>query len=112
MNTFDLFVLSLASFRMTRLIVYDQITLFIRKPFFIEEEMEEDGEVYYVPYPRGIRGWIGSLLNCYWCTGMWVTILLYIVYTCVLTETMHVILIFAIAGIAAIIESIVQKIIN
>ncbi|GAE93478.1 hypothetical protein JCM21714_2563 [Gracilibacillus boraciitolerans JCM 21714] len=33
-------LLSLATFRLTRLIIYDKITAFIRAPFF---EMEENG---------------------------------------------------------------------
>lgn len=114
MIIFEFIILALASFRFTRLIVFDQITSFIRKPFFTEEEVVEQGElaIYYTPYPNGIRGWIGELLNCYWCTGIWVAMIVYTLYFFFPYVMWHIMLIMAIAAVAAIVESILQKLIN
>ena len=112
MAWFYFFVVGLAVFRLTRLIVYDKITHFIRKPFMQElEELNEDGEkeIYYVPMDKGIRGWIGELLNCYWCTGIWMTIFILLLYWLIPFFANVFIFGLAIAGFAAIIETIVQR---
>lgn len=108
-SVLDFVLLSLASFRLTRLIVFDTITAFIRKPFF--EEVEEQNEIYIVPKKSGIKGWIGKLLDCYWCTGMWMAIFLVVCYYLWPFWSHLVIVILAVAGLAAIIESIVQRLI-
>ena len=56
--------------------MFDKITEFIRQPFFdeIEEENEEGAiEVFYLPKRTPIKKFIGELLSCYWCTGVWVS---------------------------------------
>lgn len=111
----ELGLLSLAVFRMTRLFVYDQIMEWLRRPFMKEyEEENEDGEieVYYVPIEHGFRGWIGSLLSCYWCTGVWIAAGLYGFYVMAPFIMGPIIIIFALAGLAALIETIVQKMIS
>lgn len=104
-------ILGLASFRLTRLIVFDKITEFIRHPFFDEiEEEGEDGtmEVYYLPKRTPIKKFIGELLSCYWCTGVWISALVVAGYLLLPTIFVPIILVFAIAGLAAILESVVQ----
>lgn len=108
---FHFLLLALASFRLTRLFVFDKITEFIRGPFFIEwTELNEDGveEVYMKPKEKGIKGWIGELLSCYWCTGIWSAIGLYVGYLVAPFLFKHIIILLAIAGVAAIIETIIQ----
>ncbi|KAB2337235.1 DUF1360 domain-containing protein [Cytobacillus depressus] len=110
----ELMILALASFRLTRLVVYDKITEFLRSPFFDEiEEKNNDGEseIYLIPKKGGIRGFLGDLLSCYWCTGIWSTLFLYIVFI-YFPKVIPIIVILAVAGIAAIIETVVQKFIN
>jgi hypothetical protein len=104
-------ILGLACFRLTRLIVFDKITEFIRHPFFDEiEEEREDGsmEVYYLPKRTPIKKFIGELLSCYWCTGVWTSALVIAGYLFLPTIFGPIILVFAIAGLAAILESVVQ----
>ncbi|NYE05483.1 hypothetical protein F4694_002236 [Bacillus niacini] len=104
-------LLALASFRLTRLIVFDKITEFLRDPFFDEiEEENEDGtmEVYYLPKATPIKKFIGELLSCYWCTGVWVSAAMVIGYLLLPFVFVPIILVFAVAGLAAILESIVQ----
>lgn len=109
---FEFLLFSLAVFRVTRLIVYDQITEFIRLPFMMEyEEINEEGEkeVYLIPRPSGLRGWIGQLLSCYWCTGIWATMILFFLYVKYPAVTVPIVIVLASAGLAAIIETVVQS---
>lgn len=108
----EFILLSLASFRLTRLIVYDKITAFLRKPFFDEvEEKNEKGEVeiYIIPKKSGIKGWIGELLSCYWCTGIWSAIIIVAALFFFPYWSNPVIVVLAVAGLASLIETIVQR---
>ncbi|MFT4412443.1 DUF1360 domain-containing protein [Fredinandcohnia humi] len=110
---FSLF--GLASFRLTRLLVFDKITSFIRKPFLHEyEETEPDGTTatYVDVKGKGLRAWIGELLSCYWCTGIWSSGFLYIAWILWPIGIEVLISILGIAGLAAIIETIVTKLID
>jgi hypothetical protein len=107
----ELFIISLASFRLTRLLVNDRITEFIRAPFFEEEiEMNEKGEqeIYYVPKKGRIVHFIGELLSCYWCTGIWSAAGVYLFYFFWPQVATPILVILAVAGIAAIIETMIQ----
>ncbi len=104
------FLLALASFRITRLIVFDRITEFIRRPFFAEVvEKDETGreEIFLTPKSGGLRGFFGELLDCYWCTGFWVSLFLILLYWFFPQVAEPVILVFALAGAAAIIEIVI-----
>ncbi|GLB58935.1 DUF1360 domain-containing protein [Cytobacillus sp. NCCP-133] len=108
----ELVILSLASFRLTRLIVFDKISEFIRSPFIEEvEEKNEEGEaeIYLVVKEGRIRSFFGELLSCYWCTGVWSAVLLCSLYFLLKEWAVPVLLVLAVAGFAAIIETIVQK---
>lgn len=112
---FELILFSLASFRLTRLLIYDNITSFIRRPFheFIEEELPDGTiESYLHIKGKGIRRWIGELLSCYWCTGIWCSFLLFGLYYFIPHLIEPLIIIFAIAGLAAIIETAIGKLLN
>lgn len=110
-----LFLFGLASFRLTRLIVMDKITSFIRKPFHEEVEIpDDDGNIstYIKIKGSGLRAWLGELLSCYWCTGVWSSIILYFSWIFFPYITEPIIIILSIAGIAGIIETIITKIID
>ncbi|KAA6453270.1 DUF1360 domain-containing protein [Bacillus swezeyi] len=106
-------LLSIAVFRLTRLIVFDTITAPLRSLFHeeIEEKNEKTGEMetYIVMKGRGIRAWIGELLSCYWCTGVWCTAFLLIFYALIPDVAQWLILLLAIAGFAGMLETIVSK---
>ncbi|OCA87343.1 DUF1360 domain-containing protein [Pseudobacillus wudalianchiensis] len=111
----DLTVLFLSSFRLTRLLVFDDIMEKVRAPFFMEvEEKTETGEVelFIVPREKGLRGWIGRLLSCYWCTGVWASAFCCLLYVFSPHTGRFFIMILAVAGGAALIESIVQRLIG
>ncbi len=108
----DLFLLGMASFRLTRLIVYDLITEFLRKPFHENvTETHEDGstETYIEIKGTGLSYWIGELLSCHWCTGIWAAAVLYVGYELYPTVAMPMITILAIAGIASLIQHVFIK---
>ncbi|MEH7436424.1 DUF1360 domain-containing protein [Neobacillus drentensis] len=108
-------VLSLASFRLTRLLVFDKITEFIRQPFFDEvSEKNEDGEieVYYITKRTGIKKFMGELLSCYWCTGIWAATFITGFNYLFPGVSEPITLILAIAGLASIIELFVQQFIR
>jgi hypothetical protein len=109
---FDFILLIFASFRLTRLIVYDTITEFLRRPFHktIEETLPDGSTETFIEIKgTGIRYWIGELLSCHWCTGFWCTILIYLSYLLWPTYANPVITILAIAGCASILQTFIEK---
>ncbi|WP_019240532.1 MULTISPECIES: DUF1360 domain-containing protein [Bacillus] len=110
-NFLDLVLLSLASFRLTRLIVFDKITSFLRKPFFeevVEKNAQGETEVYIVPKKSGLKGWIGELLSCYWCTGVWITMFIVLISYLIPYWSNPIIVVLAVAGLASLFETVVQ----
>jgi hypothetical protein len=110
-NLFEFIILSLASFRVTRLVVFDKITEFIRSPFFDEvEETAEDGtiEVYYVPKSTPFKKFFGELLSCYWCTGIWSSAFLILGFIFLPSYFEWILIFLAVAGFAALIETFIQ----
>lgn len=104
-------LLAMASFRLTRLMVYDKITEFVRRPFFDElEETNEEGEqvIYLIPKKEGLRHFFGELLSCYWCSGVWASALLVIFYCLFEMVAVPIIVILAVAGIASMVETWIQ----
>jgi len=108
----DLCLLVFASFRLTRLVVYDTITEFLRAPFHetVAETLEDGSTETYIEIKgSGIRYWIGELLSCHWCTGIWSTAILYAGYEILPVISMPIITLFAIAGMASIIQHWIVK---
>lgn len=103
----DLAVLILASFRLTHLIVFDEITSFLREPFFsVTYEVDSAGQVIQHTQFKGngLRKWVGKLLSCHWCVGIWSALLLVALYLYVPTAY-PLLLVLAVAGAAAVIET-------
>lgn len=67
----DYVLITLASFRFTRLVVNDKITAFFREQFY--DVVEQKGKVYLVKPEKGPRRTLADLLSCVWCFGMWAT---------------------------------------
>ena len=65
----DYVLMSLATWRLTRLFVYDAITKFIREQFW---DVVKVGKSFALEKPKfGPRRTIADLLSCPWCFGMW-----------------------------------------
>lgn len=108
----EFMILILASFRLTRLLVFDEIMEFLRAPFMDEIEEENEAglvEIYYVPKQTPIRNYFGKLLSCYWCTGVWVSAVLFIAHYFLQEIAAPLLIILAVAGMASLIESAMQS---
>lgn len=107
LNWFSFILLGFATFRLTRLLVYDNITHAIRAPFHdVREVRQADGTIEQVLIVKGsgIRAFMGELLSCHWCTGMWCALLLYTGLSLFPPFFLPLINILAVAAVAALIE--------
>lgn len=67
----DYTLITLASWRLTRLFVYDLITKFIREQFM---EVKKVGKGWKLDKPKvGPRRTLADLFACPWCIGVWMT---------------------------------------
>jgi hypothetical protein len=110
---FDLGLIILATFRLTRLFVYDKITHFIRDMFqHVEEIYTQEGITYYAKTARtgGPLRTAYELLICPWCFSIWAG--LFVVYAYFLNKDIFwlPILILAISGVATAIQVFVNMI--
>lgn len=65
----DYVLVTLASWRLTRLFVYDLITKFFREQFW---DVVKAGKGFKLEKPKlGPRRTMADLLSCVWCFGMW-----------------------------------------
>ena len=101
LGVFDIILLSLAAFRLTRLFVYDTIMKFFREMFFNAEVI--NGEVILTKPIRGPRRTIADLISCPWCFGMWSAG--FVIFFYLLTPWAYVPVAFlAVAGIGSFIQ--------
>ncbi|BBU38790.1 MAG: sporulation protein [Bacillaceae bacterium] len=108
---FSFALIALATFRLTRIIVFDKIASFLRAPFItIVEEKAETGETvsFFRPKGKGLRLWIGELLSCYWCTGIWCAAILFFGNEYINGIFYPITVILAISGLAGIIEHLLD----
>lgn len=88
-SIFDFIILILAVFRSTRLFVYDEVTNFIRDFFSSNKD--------------NFSKTITELLNCPWCTGVWMSLFLSFIYF-ITPYSWFFLFILAIAWFAALIQ--------
>lgn len=106
-SLFDLGLIILATFRLTRLFVYDKITHFLRDMFqHVEEVYTQEGVTYYAKTERtsGPLRTAYELLICPWCFSIWAA--LFVTYAYFLNTQLFwlPILIFAISGLGTAIQ--------
>jgi hypothetical protein len=69
----DLALLSVATYKLSRLIAKDRVTSFLRAPFTrYKGESDRPGEVDEEPRGRGLQQALGELLVCPYCLAQWV----------------------------------------
>ena len=91
----DFAVLSLATFRLIRLFVYDAVTSHIRE--------------YLDKFPAGPQRELGDLLSCPWCTGIWMAFFVAFAYFLTIWAW-YPIFILALAGAATFIQITIIRI--
>lgn len=104
-------IMVLATFRLTHLVVYDQITQFLRKPFLIEYmERDPQGRLAKVAVPRGtgLRRWIGQLVGCPWCLGVWSAAAVVAAHWAIPSWSLPILLVLAVSGGAVMLEFFTQ----
>lgn len=92
---FDFILLILATFRLIRLFVYDSVTSFIRD--------------HFEQYEKGPGKTTRHLLDCPWCTGIWMALFVSFVYFAT-PLAWYPLLVLAIAGAATFIQITIYKI--
>ena len=110
---FDLILITLATFRLTRLFVYDKITRFLRDTFqHVEETYSQEGVTYVTKVERtsGPLRTAYELLICPWCFSIWAALFVLYGYF-IATELFWLpILILAISGVATAVQILVNMI--
>ncbi len=67
----DYILITLASWRLTRLFVSDMVTKWFREQFW---DVKKSGRSYQLQKPKtGPRRTMADLLDCPWCFGVWAT---------------------------------------
>ena len=81
LTVLELVILTLATYRFTRLFVNDIITKFFREQFW--DTKESRGQVHLVKPPGGPRRTLADLMACPWCFGIWAaaTVLFFYLFT-------------------------------
>ena len=108
---FDALVMALATFRITRLIVYDKIARWFRELFADTREFEQDGVMFVEirSFGSGLRHTIYDLLLCPWCIGMWSALIVVFTYF-IFDWAWSVIFILALAGAGSLFQVIANGI--
>jgi hypothetical protein len=99
----DYILVTLASWRLTRLFVYDGITKFFREQFY---DVVKVGKVSQLEKPKvGPRRTLADLLSCVWCFGMWAsaTVLFFYLLT---PYALFPVILLAVAAVASFLQII------
>jgi hypothetical protein len=97
----DYVLMSLASFRIIRLVVYDKIFAFFREQFL--DISPTKTKITFIKPPHGPRRTIADLLSCPWCFGVWATAMVTFFY--LLTPyAFYPVLLLAISSVASFLQ--------
>jgi hypothetical protein len=103
----DLTLITLASFRMTRMFVYDSMTRFLREQFWDAKVVRN--KVTLVKPQTGPRRTLADLIGCPWCFGVWATT--FVAFFYMLTPYAYFpTLILALASIATLLQLVANMI--
>lgn len=104
LGTFDIVILALATFRLTRLVVSDKIFSFFRIAF--TDTLQDGTEI---KPPRGFRRAIAELTECIWCTGIWAVLPITVLYVSAPAGRFFVMLL-AIASLGGFMQVIARRV--
>lgn len=90
-----LIILTLATFRLIRLFTYDDVTGFLRN--------------YLANFSTGARRTLFNLIDCPWCSGAWIALIVTYVYV-LIPGSIVFFSIMAMAGLATYLQIIIWKV--
>lgn len=97
----DYTLMTLATWRLTRLFVYDSITRFVREQFL---DVVKVGRGYRLEKPKtGPRRVLSELFSCPWCFGVWAATVIVFFYL-VTPYAYFPVLLLAVAGVATFLQ--------
>ncbi len=100
-------LIALATFRLTRLFVYDKITAFFREQFF--DVVETKNGLTLTKPGYGPRRTLADLVTCPWCFGMWASATVIFFY--LLTPYAYFpVLVLALGGIGSLLQIVANMI--
>lgn len=68
----DIALMGVATFKLSRLLTRDKVTMPIREPFADFDKPGEASEVLMKPKGHGLRRAVGELLTCPFCLSQWI----------------------------------------
>jgi hypothetical protein len=97
----DYILITLATWRLTRLFVYDGVTKFIREQFW---DIKKVGKGYQLEKPKtGPRRTLADLFDCPWCLGVWAALFVVFVYL-ITPYAMFPIILLAVSAVASFLQ--------
>ena len=97
----DFVLITLASWRLTRLFVYDAITKFFREQFW---DVVKTGKGYQLEKPKvGPRRTLADLMCCPWCFGVWATAMVTFFYL-ITPYAVYPVIFLALAAVATFLQ--------
>lgn len=119
-SPFHFIIIAFAIFRLTRLLVADHITQWLRdlcmKTVTVKDPLTGALFVRCEKPIKGIRRLISDLLGCPWCVGVWVAFAALVLYYLAATGTFSlgwmIILIFALAGAGELVYAVVVSLLS
>lgn len=101
LRTVDFVLITLASFRLTRLFLYDSMTKFFREQFYDVKVVRT--KIMLVKPGGGPRRTLADLMSCPWCFGVWATST--VVFFYLLTPLAYVpVLILALSSVVSMLQ--------
>lgn len=102
---FDFIIICLAAYRLTHLLVFDKIFEPVRNLFVTREFNGPLRAVTYTLHGGRLRRFIGKMLNCHWCAGIWVSFGLVLACRAAYDVTIWICLALAAAAFLSLIET-------
>lgn len=111
MGVFDFIILSLATFRLIRLFVYDNIFLFLREAFMDIQNITVNSEenIIFVKSGSSLKRTLYNLLMCPWCLGGWAALCAFFVFY-LAPKSYILFLILAASSLASLLQLLSNKI--
>jgi hypothetical protein len=96
-SLWEFFLLSMATFRMIRLFVYDSVTSYVRN--------------FLGQFDSGPLRTLADLLSCPWCTGVWMAFFILVLYS-LFPFAYYLIILLAMAGAGSFIQLLINRIVR